>query len=209
MSKSKAKRKQLAGHNRTQPGRTPPRRRPSPGSDLPVLPIAVGLVILAVLIGLLVYAKINTGTVTDPTATIDGIRCDVGEMTANHYHAHLAIYNAGQPVAIPTDVGRPATCFYWLHTHAITGDDGVIHIEAPAGKTFTLGNFFDVWRQPLSSTNVAGLQVAKGQKLVVFVDGQPYTGDPRAIQLKAHELIVLEITPPQLPPPAFTFPTNE
>ena len=56
---------------------------------------------------------------------------------------------------------------------------------------------------------MAGLKVGTGQKLTVFVDGQPYTGDPRAIALKAHELIVLEITPPLLPPPAFTFPTNE
>ncbi len=208
MSKTKGKQKQPAGFSRVPSGRPQPRRRPSPGSDLPLLPIAVGLVILAALIGIFIYGRANAGpAATD--ATVDGIRCDVGEMSAAHYHAHLAIFNAAQPIAIPTDVGRPTGCFYWLHTHQITGDEGVIHIEAPAGKTFTLGNFFSVWRQPLSATNVAGIKLAKDQKLVVLVDGQPYSGDPRAIQLKAHQQIVLEITPPSLPAPAFTFPTNE
>jgi len=40
--------------------------------------------------------------------TIEGIRCHETEQVLFHLHAHLAIYNAGQPVAIPTDVGRPA-----------------------------------------------------------------------------------------------------
>ena len=29
----------------------------------------------------------------------------------------------------------------WLHTHAA---DGIVHIESPVDRTYTLGNFFDV-----------------------------------------------------------------
>ena len=44
-------------------------------------------------------------------------------------------------------------CIYWLHTHA---PDGVIHIESPTQRIYTLGNFFDDWRQPLSADQVGG-----------------------------------------------------
>ena len=53
--------------------------------------------------------------------------------------------------------GRSAAggqCIYWLHTHA---PDGVIHIESPTQRIYTLGNFFDEWRQPLSANQVGGV----------------------------------------------------
>jgi hypothetical protein len=58
--------------------------------------------------------------------------------------------------------------------------------------------------------HVAQFTVTPDQKLVSYVDDgkgpQPYTGDPRAIVLKSHEVITLEITPPEVnPPPSFTF----
>lgn len=206
MSKTKAKAK-AKRQQQLRPARQ--QRRPPSGPDLPVMPIAFGLAILAVLVGLLIFAKVNSGTAGDNTATVDGIKCDALEMTAVHYHAHLTILNAGQPVSVPGNVGRPS-CYYWLHTHDSQGDEGTIHVEAPNnGRTYTLGNFFDVWREPLSSSNVAGIKLQSGQSLVVFVDGQQYSGDPRAIPLKAHEQIVLEITPPQLPPPTWNFPAQE
>jgi hypothetical protein len=43
------------------------------------------------------------------------------------------------------------SCFAWLHTHSA---DGIIHTESPVTRTFTLGEFFDVWGQPLSSRQV-------------------------------------------------------
>jgi hypothetical protein len=41
------------------------------------------------------------------------------------------------------------TCFYWLHTHAA---DGVIHIESPVQRAYTLGDFFYEWGQPSART---------------------------------------------------------
>jgi hypothetical protein len=99
----------------------------------------------------------------------------------------------------------------------------VIHIEAPASQKFTLGQFFDVWTawnkamgqpqaEPLDATHVSTITVTADQKLVVYVDLQDgkgpqlYTGDPKAIELRNHEVITLEITPPEVtPPPPFTF----
>ena len=99
---------------------------------------------------------------------VDGIRCDRMEGAVLHIHQHLAIFDHGKPVGVPDDVGRPFTaqCFYWLHTHT---PDGIIHIESPTQRIYTLGNFFDVWHQPLSATQVAG---ASG-KVTAIVNGKP------------------------------------
>lgn len=145
------------------------------------------------------------------------IPCDQLEYTQVHYHAYLQILFQGDAVSIPTDVGRKQGCFYWLHMH--TNESGIIHVEAPDNRAFTLGDFFAVWSdwagqaQPLDSTHVSTLTLGAGQKLAVYVDldggagATPFTGDPRSIVLKNHEVITLEVTPPAVtPPPSFTWP---
>ena len=45
------------------------------------------------------------------------------------------------------------------------------------------GQFFAVWGQPLSRDNVAGAKPRPGEHTTVWVDGNLYSGDPRAIEL--------------------------
>lgn len=134
--------------------------------------------------------------------TIDGIRCDRAEGELFHIHQHLTILDRGKPLALPSDVGRPLAnpCLYWLHTHA---DDGLVHVEAPIFRSFTLGNFFDIMGEPLSATAVAGARVRRGA-LRAYVDGAIYRGDPRKIQLSQHTDITLETGPPYSKPAPFT-----
>jgi hypothetical protein len=129
---------------------------------------------------------------------VDGIRCDQMEGAVFHIHQHLALYDRGKSVAVPSDVGRPLVggCLYWLHTHS---PDGIIHVESPVFRSFTLGQFFDIWGEPLTNS-VAGPVRAKG-KLTVFVDGHRYDGNPRAIELAQHTEIVIENAPPLVTPP--------
>lgn len=175
--------------------------------DIPILPVLVGSVFAVILIALFVVAKVNPRASTPNTRAIANIQCEAMEQTASHYHAHLDILNEGTPVNLPAGIGIRGKCLYWLHTHA---SDGIIHIEAPksaATRTFTLGDFMKVWGQPLDSSHVSTLTLRKDQKLVVYVDGKIYDGDPKKIELKPHMLITLEITPPVVdPPPSFTFP---
>jgi hypothetical protein len=178
--------------------------------DLPLLPIVVGaLLLVGMVVVIYFYAKTPTGSTTDPT--INGIPCQTNEQLAVHYHAHLSIMVGGNETTLPAGVGIDQTtqCLYWLHTHAT---DGIIHIEAPkssAARKFTLGDVFDIWGKPLSSTQVGAAKLTKDQKLVMYVDGKPYTSNPRSIVLASHTQVVLEITPPAVtPPPSFTFPSN-
>jgi hypothetical protein len=134
---------------------------------------------------------------------VDGIRCDAAEGVAMHIHPHLTILDHGRPVGIPEDVGRPvaAQCFYWLHTHT---PDGIIHIESPAIRTFTLGQFFAIWGQPLGPSNVAGAKPRTGETVKVYVDGEPYTGDPRRIEFAQHLDIAILVGPPYKKPAPFS-----
>ena len=134
---------------------------------------------------------------------VGGISCDAQEGQRIHIHQHLVVIDRGKPIDIPPNVGQPAgkRCLYWLHTHT---PDGIIHIEAPQDRSFTLGDFFKVWGQPLSHTTAGSAHANKGASLKVWVDGKPYKGDPRKIALKAHTDIVIEAGPPFPTPPRFT-----
>ncbi len=90
------------------------------------------------------------------------------------------------------------TCFYWLHTHAA---DGIIHIESPVQRTYTLGDFFDIWGQPLSATQVGP---ERGRVTAIY-DGRLYLGDPRNIPLQAHAQIQLEVGRPLIAPVTISF----
>jgi len=137
--------------------------------------------------------------------TVDGIPCESSESLTYHAHAHLAIIANGQPIAVPANIGIPGRCIYWLHTHDATG---VIHVEAPSPRDFTLGNFFDIWGQPLSSAQLLGFKADDSHSFQYFVNGQQYTGDPRQIPLSVHTLVTIEYGPAFVPPPPFTFPAG-
>lgn len=124
------------------------------------------------------------------------------EGTAFHIHAHLAIYDHGKPVPIPEDIGRPlfAGCFYWLHTHT---PDGIIHVESPVARTFTLGQFFAIWGEPLSRTRAADARLRKGERMTVWLNGSRYAGDPNAIELAQHTEITIDVGPPAPRPQPF------
>ena len=117
---------------------------------------------------------------------IDGISCQTAEQTVFHIHTHLTIFVHGQQRQVPAGIGIPhavaqqtsagpfvdsGRCFYWLHTHAA---DGIIHIESPEQRTFTLGDFFDEWNQPLSAGQVRASQGRRHRdRERQGLDGQP------------------------------------
>ncbi len=149
--------------------------------------------------------------------TVDGIQCDSSEQVAYHVHTHLSIYVNGELRPLPPGIGIvspvPETttagafygasqCYYWLHVHA---QDGVIHIESPTASTYTLGQFFDIWGQPLAAGRVGP---AHGT-LTVFVDGKRYAGDPRAIGLGSHVDIQIDVGGPDPGPRAVDWSRSE
>ncbi len=128
-------------------------------------------------------------------APISGIECWATEQVAYHVHTLLEIYVRGEKRTVPANVGIiPNKCMYWLHTHDVTG---WIHVEAPRQIRATLGQFFDIWGQPLSRERVLDLDLrSSGLEMRVYVDGELYEGDPREIELVDMREIVIDVGPP-------------
>jgi hypothetical protein len=132
------------------------------------------------------------------TQPVDGISCLGNEQLLFHIHSHLAVFVNGEQRTIPMGIGisPPRTvqqgfvvlgsCFYFLHAHT---PDGIIHIESPVRRTYTLGNYFDIWHQPLSPTQVGPALGA----VTAYRNGVLFTGNPRDITLGNHTLIQLDV----------------
>jgi hypothetical protein len=71
-------------------------------------------------------------------------------------------------------------------------------------RTFTLGNFFDEWGQPLGPDRVGP---ASGHVTAIY-DGKVYRGNPRDIPLTARARIQLEVGTPLVAPESISFPSN-
>jgi hypothetical protein len=136
--------------------------------------------------------------------------CASGMAENYHVHAHLAIIRDGTMLAIPGQVGLVATsagCTYVTHTHDSTG---VVHVEADAYRLLTLGQFFQVWGEPLTDTNVAGFT---GQPIKVYVnDGtslqEVAPSDWSTIELAKHRSISIVIGSVPATIPSYTWPTG-
>ena len=148
--------------------------------------------------------------------SVDGISCQTSEQTLFHIHAHLTVFVNGSPRQVPAGIGVPGAhaqqtaqgpfvtsgnCFYWLHTHA---GDGIVHIESPVHRTYTLGEFFDEWGQPLGPGQVGP---ARGPVTAIY-NGKVFTGNPRDIPLTAHAQIQLEVGKPLVAPESITWPSG-
>lgn len=134
-----------------------------------------------------------------------------------HIHVHLSIFDpSGTQIMVPWGIGFVppytfdrdadeivgATCGYNLHTH---DRSGVIHDEAKTDLHLTLGNFFDVWGMPLSTTNVAGYSGTVWVKIVKPGVNMPWsdTIDPRTIVLSDKEQVTLASGSKVMNPPIY------
>ncbi|MBW4078814.1 MAG: hypothetical protein HIU84_10000 [Acidobacteria bacterium] len=164
--------------------------------------------------GVLIYnaPDLANSSTTRAGAGVDGISCrTLAKATSRyHIHAHVAVFVKGKILRLPAGVGitKPQLvehyasgvfddagiydCLYWLHTHTA---DGIIHVEAPAKQNFTLGQFFDIWNQPLSSTRVG----PDHGKVTVFENGKRFVGDPRSVPLLSGAAIQLDVGNPVVP----------
>lgn len=143
---------------------------------------------------------------------VDGIPCQQNEGVQLHIHTHLAIMVHGTLAQIPAAIGvvpipPNSGCLYWVHTHDTSG---IIHVEAghviaPGGGPYTLGMFFDIWGEPLTRDQIGPF---KGP-VTAFVNSQPYSGDLRAIPLRSHQRITLEVGKPVVPPPVYLLPAGD
>jgi hypothetical protein len=147
------------------------------------------------------------GSAVSAARPVAGLECRTS--TAPGRTMHLELFARGRVVIVPAGIGvappvrrdgahvNGGRCLYPVHTVAPTG---VVHV--PAGGTATLGQFFDVWGQPLGRSTMAGFH----GPVQAYVNGLPVSGDPRRLRLRRHAEIVVESGPFIPPHDSFQFP---
>jgi hypothetical protein len=130
------------------------------------------------------------------------------EGTVLHIHEHLDVYVDGRRVTVPAGIGIDAADGFIspLHPH---DESGVVHVESPTVRTFTLAQFFGVWGVRLTPRCLGGYCTAGGKRVWIFVDGRR-VHDPGRVALREHqEIAVAYGTRARLPvtiPSGYTFP---
>ena len=172
--------------------------------------VMIGVIVAAAIgIGLAIASSKALSGAGVSALAIDGIQCNNVEQLVSHIHAHLDIFINGQPYTIPSQIGITDKCFYWLHTH---DESGIIHIESPVAKDYTIGQFFDIWNKKFSNTQILDNIVNGKNTLNVYVNGNKVNAgvNYRDIKLKAHdEIAVVYGKPPSTIPSKYNFPQAE
>ena len=112
-----------------------------------------------------------------------------GQRLAEHIHTHLSITDGDEPVVVPGNIGHSAARRFAaeIHTHDTSG---IIHVESPERRDFTLGQFFDEWGVSLGPGHVGGLH----GDVTVWVDGDRWFANPRSIPLRDLEQVDIAVT---------------
>jgi hypothetical protein len=143
---------------------------------------------------------------------VAGLRCKAGRH-GDHFGVHLEVFAKGLDVGVPAGVGiapprrrdgayvTGGRCEYPLRTYEPTG-----LIEIDAGTRATLGQFFELWGQPLDRKRLLGFRASRRGRVLAFVNARRFTGDPRTIPLERHAAIVVEVRGYYPPTPEYVFP---
>jgi hypothetical protein len=109
---------------------------------------------------------------------------------------HVEVFANRRVLIVPAGIGMAAPlvhdgayvvrarCSYAVRTRAPTGV-----VEVVRGRAATIGDLFRVWGQPLTPGRMAGFH----GRVHAYVAGTRWRGDVRAIPLRPHAQIVLEV----------------
>lgn len=114
--------------------------------------------------------KVEQKDISQPLTTREvTLLCTTDMATEFHIHPNLTIIINGQKQEIPPNIGINITCMNSIHTHE---GGGVIHVESPIQRDFTLSDFFAVWDKPFDSQNILSFQTDDTHTIVVSVNGE-------------------------------------
>jgi hypothetical protein len=94
--------------------------------------------------------------------------CDREMAGGYHVHPTLEIFANGEKVNVPPNIGVGPTCMTVLHTHT---PDGLIHVESPEQRDFTLSDFFAAWKQPFNENEILTYRADGSHRIRVTVNG--------------------------------------
>jgi hypothetical protein len=145
----------------------------------------------------------NSGSATlAERLPLAGLHALTMEGAVIHIHQHLDVFVNGRKVPVPALIGiDPVDNFLTeIHTHDASG---IIHVESPTQRTFTLGQLFCEWGVKLTSTCLGRYRGT----ITWWVNGRKMSGDPAQLVLAAHqEIVVAAGNPPSHVAAGYAFP---
>ena len=127
--------------------------------------------------------------------------------TTLHIHQHLDVFVDGNQVVVPAGIGiDPNGRFIApIHTH---DSSGVIHVESPVHRSYTLGELFGVWGVRFTSRCLGAYCRGAGKVFEVFVDGRRVESNPTRLPLRSHDEIAVVVGERVAVPSAYAFPSG-
>lgn len=126
---------------------------------------------------------------------IGSLRCGP---QGREFAVHVELFAKRRVIVIPKGIGVSRTgCRYPLHTSTPTG---VVHVDAT--RPHRLRDLFAVWGRRLGKSRLLSFR----GRVLVFVNGRRFRGEPGAVLLTKHRQIVLEVGGYLAPHPSFLFP---
>lgn len=137
---------------------------------VPVMGIVV-VTIIVLFIGFIVYTGNKSRDYMGMSSRQLALRCLPMEGSALHIHSHLSLVINKEIINLPQNVGIDPIngCMNSIHIHDETN---LIHVESPAVKDFTLGDFFAVLKQNFDKSQVMNHQVDVEHGLKIYVNGK-------------------------------------
>jgi hypothetical protein len=131
-------------------------------------------IVLVVLIGISIWwspkaKETKIESQKEMTSREAALLCTTDMATRYHIHPELQILINGKEQVIPKGVGIEPGCMTSVHTHST---DGVIHVESPIAKDFTLGDFFAVWQKDFSRNKIIDSVVNDNSEILVTINGE-------------------------------------
>jgi hypothetical protein len=116
-----------------------------------------------------------------------------------HSHTHLDIVIDGQNVPVPPQIGFDLGV--QVQSPILTRDgSGIIHVESPTVRTFTLGQFFTEWEVRLTPACIGSMCSGGSETVHFYLDGAEFKGDPNNIALRSHQEIAIIAGPADTAP---------
>lgn len=131
----------------------------------------------------------------------------------SRFAVHVEVFAANRVVILPAGIGtKPPRDFSAGRVTRARCYGGVVTVDATGvvlvrpEAHFALSALFRAWGEQLSATRLCSFSAHPGSRVVAYLDGRRWPGDPRGVPLLRHAEIVVEVGPPVPPHSSFAFP---
>ena len=126
------------------------------------------MVFTGLLLAGLIYFN-SRSSVSNKTTRQLALACTTEMATQFHIHPNLEIDINGQKQEIPANIGISGVCMNAIHTH---DNSGLIHVESPEKRDFTLEDFFFIWGKTFTKDQILDSKVDSTHVVRETVNGK-------------------------------------